>query len=719
MNNQRLKTKKMNYKKIIICIALGLAGFTSNLSATEPAAAIRSHKAVDASAPNVYWTDANGQVSYNINAKTAPVVKIALNLFENDMKAVTGNAARQKAAAPIQIFQLDQLSNKEFSGLEKLGAPVQKIITTKDAYFIGVRKNKLIVVGSNARGTAYAILELSKMAGVSPWMDWYDLKPQPRKNLFTPVDQQWTGIPRIEFRGLALNGSKWMKPENYSRIARLMLRLKYNTLWQVDGKHDATYNKAVVDSFDICIADNYKVTEWTGKKHKKKHRKTIENVKMVCDNAEMPIENVAPGLVLEMLNNRDYLETKSERHEKSHRHEAHNDEDCAWIANVTNPKKAPLQLAMMSDLAWNPYALKAGIRNYLQSWLNHLFGSIAGKKIQPLMEEYYRLTSIRQPAYMAMPYGDTKFHSGEFGNELERFLYNYDLLKTKTVNIEKTLPANQRDGFFEIVKYPIFSAALIAEKELEAQEARDIARPGLFPNDDEAKAAAAVSLSAYNTLKQLNAYYMKLGKGKWSNFISINGAEMQAPQLPGTLTANEIKQLKGEAFDRDQDLQPLVNFTKPIIAKNAYDYTSYTKAPVLKGQTAQDIELKPLLGHSNKAVKLPKGASLRYRFASSQLGDARFTLAVIPGYLSNTKDMRVSVSIDNAEPVVCQMMEDTRSKDGKFGIWRGQVLKSFYVTLLDGYHTIDIKALDDNVIIDQWALDFDVDREYYVFPVLK
>lgn len=54
-----------------------------------------------------------------------------------------------------------------------------------------------------------------------------------------------------------------------------------------------------------------------------------------------------------------------------------------------------------------------------------------------------------------MPYGDTKFHSGEFGNELERFLYNYDLLKTKTVNIEKTLPANQRDGFFEIVKYPI------------------------------------------------------------------------------------------------------------------------------------------------------------------------------------------------------------------------------------------------------------------------
>ena len=709
----------MNCKKIIICIALGMAGFAMNLSATEPAAAIKSHKAVDAAAPNIYWTDANGQVSYNINDKTAHVVKIALNLFENDMKGVTGYAAKQKNTAPIQIFQLDQLSNKEFSNLEKLGAPVQKIITTKDAYFIGVRKKKLIVVGSNARGTAYAILELSKMAGVSPWSDWYDLKPQPRKSIFTPVDQQWIGIPRIEFRGLALNGSKWMNPQNYSRIARLMLRLKYNTLWQVDGKHDVIYNKAVVDSFDICIAENYRVTEWTGKKHKKKHRKTLENVKMVCDNTEMPIENVAPGLVLDMLNNKDYLETKSERREKSHRHEAHNDEDCAWIANVTNPKKAPLQLAMMSDLAWNPYALKAGIRNYLQSWLNNLFGSVVGKKIQPLMEEYYRLTSIRQPAYMAMPYGDTEFHSGEFGNELERFLYNYDLLKTKTVNIEKTLPAGQRDGFFEIVKYPIFSAALIAEKELEAQEARHIARPGLFYKDDEAKAAAAVSLNAYNTLKQLNAYYARIGKGKWANFIDSKASEMQAPQLPGTLRANEIKSLMADAFNRNTDFLALSTYTNDIIAKNAYEWQKGYNAPQSQGKDAERIRLIPLLGHSNKAVKLPKGATLNYTFYSRNGGDARFTLAVIPCYLDNQKNMRVSVSIDRAEPVVCQMKEIFNSKEWKFDHWRGQSLKNFYVTLSSGNHTIEIKALDDNVIIDQWVVDFDVDREYYVFPVSR
>lgn len=75
------------------------------------------------------------------------------------------------------------------------------------------------------------------------------------------------------------------------------------------------------------------------------------------------------------------------------------------------------------------------------------------------------------------------------------------------------------------------------------------------------------------------------------------------------------------------------------------------------------------------------------------------------------------MSIDRAEPVICQLKEVYNSKDWKFDLWRGQTLKSFYVTLPGGTHNVTIKALDDNVMIDQWVLDYDVDREYYVFPV--
>lgn len=710
----------MKYKKIILGVALALACFSSQNANALTETKVKKTE-TQAAAPNVYWTDGYGRVSYTTNSILSPVVKIALKEFAGDMKAVTGFEAKEKSSAPIQIYQLDQLTNKEFSAVEKLGAPLHLIITAKDAFYIGTRKGKLIVIGSNARGTAYAIMKLSELAGVSPLAAWNDLQPAQRKSLYTPVDQQWIEVPRIEFRGLALNNSQWMKPQNYSRIARLMLRLRANTLWQVDGKHEAAYNKAVVDSFDICVAENYKVTEFVGKKHKKKHRKTIENVKLVCSDAQMEMSNLSPGLLLEMLNSKDYLESKNAQHGKSHRSEAHNDEDCAWIANVTNPKQSTFQLAMMMNLAWNKDALKAGCTTYIQNALNAFFGAVTGKKIMPLMEEYYRLTSIRHSAYMAMPYGDTEFHSGEFGNELERFLYRYDLLKAKTESIERMLPQNQKDGFFEVVKYPIFLAAFVAEKELEAQEARHIARPGLFNKDDEAKAAAAVSIDAYNNLKQLNAYYSRIRNGKWKDFILTNGAEMQAPQIPGTLPATDIKRLKADAFDRNNDLKPLSVVTSDIIAKNAWEWSKATESPLAQAAVrgAEKITLRPLLGHSGKAVKLPKGASLSYDFYCDKSGDARFTIAVIPCFLNAVKNMRVSVSIDRGEPVICQLKEVYNSKDWKFDLWRGQTLKSFYVTLPDGSHNVTIKALDDNVMIDQWVLDYDVDREYYVFPVAK
>lgn len=725
----------MNYKKIWLVFALGLAC----LSCQDITASTVSHrsgafsKSKEAStkvkktevqtAPScVYWTDGNGRVTYSVNANTSTVVKKALDMFESDMKAVTGLAAKQKAGAPLQIYQLDMLTNKEFSALEKSGVPIHKIITAHDAYYIGVKNNKLMVVGSDARGTAYAIMYLSQKAGVSPWAAWNGVKPQHRRTLSTPSDLTWIMKPRIEFRGFALNGSQWMKPQNYSEIARLMLRLRCNTLWQVDGKHNAAYDKAVVDSFDLCVAENYKVTEVLGKKHKK-HKRNIDNVKMVFDDEQILLHCVAPGLLREALDNKNFHESKSSHHDKSHA----NVEDDAWIANVTNPQLSMLQLSMMTELAWNENALKIGSKRYLQKWLSEQFGNDLGKRIQPLMEEYYRLTSIRQPAYMAMPYGDTEFHSGEFGNELEQYLYAYDQLKSKVEALESKLSDDQKDGFFEVVKYPIFSAALIAEKELEAQEARHIARPGLFDKDDEAKAAAAVSLTAYNQLKQLYAQYTTIASRHRRPSLVVYSGEAQAPILPGTLSSSDIQKYRKDAFDRSEDLKPLANYTSDVIAKNACDWTTTTPAPSVKGadansmskKSSESIQLLSLLGHSNRAVKLPKGASLNYTFYTSQSGDARFTLAAIPNYMSGVKNMRVSVSIDHAEPVELEINEAYNGKQWKLDLWRGQTLRNFYVTLPSGNHSIEIQALDDHVILDQWILDYDVDREYYVIPVGK
>ena len=132
---------------------------------------------------------------------------------------------------------------------------------------------------------------------------------------------------------------------------------------------------------------------------------------------------------------------------------------------------------------------------------------------------------------------------------------------------------------------------------------------------------------------------------------------MQAPQIPGTLPAADIKRLKLDAFDRSNDLKPLSVVTGDIIAKNAYEWSKATESPLAQAAVrgAEKITVRPLLGHSGKAVKLPKGASLSYDFYCDKSGDARFTIAAIPCFLNAVKDMRVSVSIDRGEPVICQL----------------------------------------------------------------
>ena len=131
----------MKYKKIILGVALALACFSS-LNANALTETKVKKTETQAAAPNVYWTDGYGRVSYTTNSIISPVVKIALKEFAGDMKAVTGFDAKEKSGAPIQIYQLDQLTNKEFSAVEKLGAPLHLIITAKDAFYIGTRKGQ-------------------------------------------------------------------------------------------------------------------------------------------------------------------------------------------------------------------------------------------------------------------------------------------------------------------------------------------------------------------------------------------------------------------------------------------------------------------------------------------------------------------------------------------------------------------------------------------------
>jgi hypothetical protein len=91
---------------------------------------------------------------------------------------------------------------------------------------------------------------------------------------------------------------------------------------------------------------------------------------------------------------------------------------------------------------------------------------------------------------------------------------------------------------------------------------------------------------------------------------------------------------------------------------------------------------------------------------------------MIPTQPSDKGDLRYEVTLDNQEPVVISLKEKYRSDFWKLSVLRGQALKETPVRLTKGSHKLYIKALDDHVIVDQWVVDFNKEREFYVISVM-
>ena len=422
-----------------------------------------------------------------------------------------------------------------------------------------------------------------------------------------------------------------------------------------------------------------------------------------------------------------------------------------WIANVHDPKVAAYQLSLFLDMAWDfdkvtryqsnkvtgeqrdkaaknrhdssgslPFREGMGVGSHLADWLVQQFGKECGHKLLPVMEKFYELTAVRKPEFMGWsqveldkkkynrglsPAGDTDFNALAFGNELERYLGEYAELRQQVDAIERSLRPELKDAYFAAVKYPVYSAAAMATKQLEAQESRHIARKESFHNDSEALASAARSIKAWRELQQLTRFYNEMANGKWNKLMSMAPRDLpvfDAPTLPDQLSEEEIRKY-GQAEDYETEPQRDAN----VVARNAADYE----------QASEGCEVVPMLGHSMKAVALPKGGRLTYKFNTLKRGEARLFVAVIPTQTADHGDLRFAVSIDGGEKKVFSLQEPFRSERWKQQVLRGQAMRELQLYVGMGTHTLEIEALDEGIVVDQWLLDYNLKRQFYRFPL--
>ena len=205
------------------------------------------------------------------------VVQTALKLFIRDYQSVFSASAAVDARQGNIIVGTVGKSPL----LKAVSADVSALIGKKQAFLLQVLPDgKLLVAGSDSHGTAYGIMELSRLIGVSPWEWWADVTPEKKTSFVLSAEYQTLQSPSVEYRGIFINDEDWglmpwssqtyepsdvkghIGPKTNARIFELLLRLRANTYWP--AMHECTLpffltegNRKVAEEYGIFIGSSH------------------------------------------------------------------------------------------------------------------------------------------------------------------------------------------------------------------------------------------------------------------------------------------------------------------------------------------------------------------------------------------------------------------------------------------------------------------------------
>ncbi len=202
--------------------------------------------------------------------------------LQQDIEKVTGNKPTIVHQVTRQIKNLVVIGSYNQSSLvktlkQKKSLHLQPIADKWEAFQIQTitinNSPSLVIVGSDRRGTAYGVFELSKQMGVSPWYWWADVPIKQQANIYINTAAMLTDAPKVKYRGFFINDeapalSGWSKEKFggfnhffYENVFELLLRLKANYLWPAMWGNafntDDTLNPIKADEYGIVMGTSH------------------------------------------------------------------------------------------------------------------------------------------------------------------------------------------------------------------------------------------------------------------------------------------------------------------------------------------------------------------------------------------------------------------------------------------------------------------------------
>lgn len=235
----------------------------------------------------VYEEGPNKLDSISAHLLAADIQRVTgyLPVVLTDLKAASGNVI---LIGGLRSGQLNRFKNQlNLHELEGKWECYQLKILAHPAPGIS---NALIIAGSDARGTAFGVFDISEKIGVNPWYWWADVLPVQKKNLTIQLDPYSSVTPSVKYRGIFINDEDWglrpwaaktfepetkdIGPKTYEKVFELLLRLKANLIWP--AMHPGTKaffsyagNRKMASDYQIVVGSSHaepmlrnNVSEW-------------------------------------------------------------------------------------------------------------------------------------------------------------------------------------------------------------------------------------------------------------------------------------------------------------------------------------------------------------------------------------------------------------------------------------------------------------------------
>ena len=204
--------------------------------------------------------------------------------------------------------------------------------------------------------------------------------------------------------------------------------------------------------------------------------------------------------------------------------------DRLWVLNVGDIKPAELETEFFMDLAWNVGKwIPENAHNYAENWAAETFGKKLAPAIAQIKAEYYRLAQNGKPEHLRMLHFDDEIKQ-------ER-LADYGELMKKVDEMEARVPIRLKDAFFELVKYPVYGAAMMNQKVLCAEMSLDLAEKG----DNKALEMSDKAAKAYQQIIEMTGKYNEtIANGKWNDMMSWHPRSLPIFEMPLVATKEMI-----------------------------------------------------------------------------------------------------------------------------------------------------------------------------------